>query len=335
MITLITNREQIENSHTRFHKQLSKFFTENVRCWVGYPSGSFEDTIKYSPRLEIWISQQSHENKFWNGFGVGRPIEGKNNSLSGEINFPYEGIHRRIAGAFGIEDNGNILVLHRGKIGGGRPGIGKNYFTDRYRGDFITAIDGDRETEFCLVGELSSKHFPTQVASFIKEIYRVKHVDKSGTTVDFENLLDFEYTEERFGQSITERNDPVIINRTHGLIVRELAQRLTSRGFLIGNDKNRDLFIYKRNRITTLFEIKTSSSTQCLYSAVGQLLLYSIPISNPVHLVAVLPTKLSRKVTERFYSLGINILYFNWNNDELEFLNLDEVIESLGIQINP
>lgn len=205
MITVITDRQEVKKLHKQFHNRLDKYLTEDIDCWVGYPSGSFQDIVRYSPELDIWISQAEHENKYWNGFGVGRPIEGKNNSLNGEINFPYEGNYRRIAGAFAVEDNGNILVLHRGKIGGGKPGIGKIYFTDNYRGDFVTAIDGDRETEFCLVGELNSQQFPRQVSNFINEIYRVKNLEDSETSADFSNLTDFNHTDEHSGRSVTKK----------------------------------------------------------------------------------------------------------------------------------
>lgn len=326
MITVVTDRQEIIKLHNLFHKRLDKFLTVNVSCWVGYPSGSFEDTVRYSPELNIWLSHGEHDNKFWNGFGVGEPIKGRNNSLNGEINFPKEGNYRRVAGAFGIEDNGNILVLHRGKIGGGKPGIGKNYFTDNFRGDFVTAIDGARETNFCLVGELNSQYFPRQVSNFINEIFRVKNLEDGETSADFDDLTDYSYTDEHSGRSITERNDPIIIERTHGIVVNALAKELQNRKLKIGNDRNRDLFIHSRGQITTLFEIKTSSSTQCLYSAVGQLLIYSIPIKNQVKLVAVLPDKLSKSVTNKFASLGIEILYFQWDNDEPKFNDIDNII---------
>lgn len=326
MITVVTDRQEIIKLHNLFHKRLDKFLTVNVSCLVGYPSGSFEDTVRYSPELNIWLSHGEHDNKFWNGFGVGEPIKGRNNSLNGEINFPKEGNYRRVAGAFGIEDNGNILVLHRGKIGGGKPGIGKNYFTDNFRGDFVTAIDGARETKFCLVGELNSQYFPRQVSNFINEIFRVKNLEDGETSADFGDLTDYSYTDEHSGRSITERNDPIIIERTHGIVVNALANELQNRKLKIGNDRNRDLFIHSRGQITTLFEIKTSSSTQCLYSAVGQLLIYSIPIKNQVKLVAVLPDKLSKSVTNKFASLGIDILYFQWDNDEPKFNDIDKII---------
>jgi hypothetical protein len=325
VITIITDSNEITSLHERFHHYLNNFLTENIRCWVGYPSGSFEDTVRYSPELDIWISHDEHKTKFWNGFGIGKPIEGKNNSLNGEINFPYEGIYRRIGGVFAAEDNGNILVLHRGTIGGGRAGVGKHYFTNNFRGDFVNAIDGNKETEFCLVGELNSPHFPKQVANFIKEIYRVKYLDSNQAMTDFGELTDFNYTSEHSGRTVTERNDPIVIDRTHGIVVNALAEELQQRGYKVGNDRNRDLFIHKENKITTLFEIKTSSSTQCLYSAVGQLIIYSIPIRSHANLIAVLPDELNKKVVARLSSLGIKLLYYQWDNDRPIFSGLDKL----------
>lgn len=326
MITVVTDKLEIKKLHKQFHKWLDKYLTEEIDCWVGYPSGSFEDTVRYSTDLDIWISKVEHGNKYWNGFGVGRPIEGKNNSLNGEINFPYEGIYRRTAGAFAVEHNGTILVLHRGKIGGGKPGIGKNYFLDNYRGDFVTAIDGDRETTFCLVGELGSTHFPKQVSNFINEIYRVKNLEKGETHADFSDLTNFNYTDEHFGKSVTERSESVTRERTHGIVVNALAKELQLRKLKIGNDRNRDLFIHKAGHISALFEVKTNSSTQSLYSAVGQLLIYSIPIKDTVKLIAVLPDKLSKSVTKRFRTLGIDILYFQWDNDKPIFNDIDKIL---------
>lgn len=234
----------------------------------------------YSSILNIWISTQEHNNKFWNGFGLGKPVEGKNNTLNGEINFSNEEINRRISGVFAREDNENILVLHRGKIGGGRPGIGKKYFTNNFRGDFVNAIDGNRESTFCVVGELNSPHFPKQVANFIKEIYRVKKLIKNPEVNNFDSLNDFKFTSEHSGTSHTKNMGKRTIERTHGIVVNSLADELKDLGFKVANDRNRDLFTHNRNRIKNLFEIKTNCNTQSSYSALGQLLIYSIPIPN-------------------------------------------------------
>lgn len=326
MIKIIENYDDILKFHNQFQKQINKFLTNKITCIVGYPAGSFEDTVRYSPELNIWISTNKQPNRYWNGFGVGKPTENRNNSLNGEINYPFEGISRNIAGAFGIEDNKRILVLHRGKIGGGTKGIGKRFFKNNFRGDFIQAIDGERESEFCLVGELNSKIFPEQVANFIKEIHRIKKLNKNTENKDFSFLNNFEFTDEKSGKSVT-KTKARKTERTHGIIVNKLAQDLKNIGFNVANDRNRDLFTYNKNIISNLFEIKTNCNTQSLYSAVGQLLIYSIPIPNKVKLYMILPTKLDEKVCERLNSLGINILYFKWEEGLPRFEKLNQITE--------
>lgn len=322
MIKIVDDYNQILNLHDKFQKQLGKFLNVKIECGVGYPSGSFQDRVKYSPNIDIWLSTQIHDTKYWNGFGVGKPLEGKNNSLNGEINFPIEGISRRVAGAFAIEDNGKILVLHRGKIGGGTKGIGKKFFLDNFRGDFVNALDGEIETTFCLVGELNSPLFPNQVANFIKEIYRVKELIKNPNTTDFDYLNDFSFTEEASGQSKSQSSGEKTINRTHGIIVNALAKILIEKGYSVANDRNRDLFTFSNNTIENLFEIKTNSDTQSLCTALGQLLVYSIPINKAVNLIMVLPTKLNIKVEARLSNLGVKIIYFNWDNDKPTFQDI-------------
>jgi len=326
MISVVTEKKEIENLHKDFHRKLDHFLLEKVNCSVGFPGGNYKDIIRYSSDLNIWISVREVDTRFWNGFGIGKPKEDSNNSLVGEINFPYQGINRQIAGAFAKEDNGNILVLHRGRIGGPKKGIGKKYFTDNYRGDIISAIDGDRQSEFCLVGELNSKHFPLQVANFIKEIYRIKNTSIEGEASGFKDLSLLNYTDEYAGQLVRKRNEPTLSERTHGIIVNALAEKLRSLNCIIGNDKNRDLFIHNGKNVETLFEIKTNITTQSLCVAIGQLLLYSIPFDKRVNLVIILPKKLNKLVERRFISLGIKIIYFKWNKKGPVFVRLRDVL---------
>lgn len=327
MINIVEDEATILKFHKRFQKQLNKHLNRNVDCWVGYPSGSFEDTVKYSIDLDIWLSTRIHDTKYWNGFGVGQPIENKNNSLNGEINFPISGIYRRVAGAFGVEDNGTILVLHRGKIGGGTKGIGKYFFTDNFRGDFVDAVDRDRESRFCVVGELESKHFPEQVANFIKEIYRVKQLIKYPEVENFNFLNDYSFVNEPSGVTHPESKGRKTIERTHGIIVNALAEKLKTLGYKVANDRNRDLFTHNKNRVQNLFEIKTNCGTQSLYTALGQLLIYSIPIPNKVNLFMVIPTQLKKAVTLRLSELEIQIIYFDWKDEIPIFKELNKHIK--------
>ncbi len=328
MIEIITDTIEIGRLHKQFHKSLENSFDQRIPIYVGFPAGNFHDFIQYSSDLNIWLSfNDSDYSRFWNGFGVDQPLADRMNSLTGEINFPKTGIDRRTAGAFGRESDGNILVLHRGKIGGGQPGVGKNLFVDNFRGEFVTALDGKVENRFCLVGELHSNLFPRQVADFIWEIRRIKDIVKNGKLNEFKELENFKFSDEHSGSTTSNRLGPTIIKRTHGLVVNALARELERLNFKVGNDKNRDLFIHRKSKIITLFEVKTNSRTHAIYSAIGQLILYSIPITNDVKLRIVIPGKLTKMVETRLYKIGIQPLYYDWVQGEPIFKGLEESLK--------
>jgi hypothetical protein len=325
MIEIVTDGKLITKYQKQFVQRLKTVCNKKISCNLGFQGDSFTTTVFYSPKSDFWFTAHENDNRYWNAFGVGEPPEGRSTSINVEINFPYEGVNRNIGGAFGHNNKGEVLLLHRGKIGGGRVGVGKQLFFDNFRGDFATANDDGIDTEFFVIGSINSKHFPQQVSNFIAEVHRIKNLTTEEVT-DFSDLLNFKYTDEHSGTSKVKRKTTTTIERTHGIVVNSLASILEDSGHKIGNDRNRDLFIHKRGQIKTLFEIKTSSSTQDLYSAVGQLLIYSIPIKGAVDLFLVLPDKLSKPVAKRLDELGLQIIYYTWDNNEPTFLNLDKVI---------
>jgi hypothetical protein len=61
-------------------------------------------------------------------------------------------------------------VLHRGKIGGGKKGVGLALFRNNFVGKW-TSVEGD---EVVSIGAIASADFITQVSSFVKEVDRIK-----------------------------------------------------------------------------------------------------------------------------------------------------------------
>jgi hypothetical protein len=328
MISIIKDEILITKYQKLFVKQLKTVYDKKVPCNLGFQGDSFETSVFYSTHHNFWFSPEETKNRYWNAFGIGEPQSGKGVSINVEINFPYDGINRNIGGAFGLNRNGEVLVLHRGKIGGGRVGIGKNLFFNNFRGEFIEADDDGVVNEFAVIGSLNSKLFPKQISSFIKEVDRIKNfpIDEAP---DFSEIQNFCYTAEHLGTSKTKNKGDRTIERVHGIVVNELAKLLEAQGQEVANDCNRDKFIHKRGKIKALFEIKTSSSTQSLYSAVGQLLIYSIPIKGPVNLFLVLPEKLNKKVEKRLHELGLQIIYYCWAEDIPEFEDLEQALNDI------
>lgn len=326
MIQIVTDKKLINKYQRQFIKQLKSSCGKKMLCTLGYQGSSEEQDVYYSEKFSFWFSTHRNYNRYWNAFGFGTPSKEKNNSITVEINIPYEGINRNIGAAFGFDNNGEILVLHRGKIGGGKVGVGKKLFFENFRDNPIIADDEGFENEFCLIGVLGSKRLLRQVGNFISEIHRIKIMSPS-QAVDFSKLNNFSFTDEATGRSKVKRSGTKIIERTHGIVVNKLARLIESQGLNVAKDRNRDLFVHKKGKVVKMFEIKTSSSSQDLYSAVGQLLIYSIPIKNPIDLILVVPDKLSESVATRLEELGIQTLYYQMKNEEPIFENLNKFLK--------
>lgn len=117
------------------------------------------------PAEGVWAGFKRLRNRYWNAFGLTG-----SRSIVCEINFPFDGTNRRVAGVLATDSTGEICVLHRGRIGGGRQGIGKALFKRHFTGRWIS-IEGD---EMALVGSLKDRSFVKQVAGFVVEISNLK-----------------------------------------------------------------------------------------------------------------------------------------------------------------
>lgn len=173
MLRVIEDFDRILILQEQFVKNLHKVLNETKSSIIGHQSGSSSEIVNFSSDLEIWTAFKALESRYWNSFGIGIPVENRGISIISEINFPIEGINRRIGGAF-AEDDDSIVILHRGKIGGGLVGVGKNLFFENFKGELVNAKDGDIETRFALVADFNSDRFVEEMIDFIIDIDNIK-----------------------------------------------------------------------------------------------------------------------------------------------------------------
>ena len=168
----------IEKAQTLFMNRMSSVVTKHGVIIVGYKGGSDKHEAYWSKDLGIWWMTEKAENRYWNAFGVDEPKwhTTESHSITCEINPPFKGINRRIAGAFAIDAVGRICLLHRGRIGGGKEGIGKTKFRNAYQDKWQQTENGNVVNEFALIGFLDDPHFPQQVVKFIYEVARIKSI---------------------------------------------------------------------------------------------------------------------------------------------------------------
>jgi hypothetical protein len=327
MFTIVSIKTEIEKLHLQISKQLEQHITERMKVYVGYKGENLLLDVNYSEVLNIWWTFQKISDKYWNSYGVGMPSKKGNNSITCEINYPLDGIYTQLAGGLAKNEDGEVILIHSGRIGGGRKGIGKTLFKDNYIGEIVEISIKNRIHEYVPVGSLNSIRFANQVALFVKEIARIKELIKTKPpavpTDTAEKKIKTTFNDEFWGKkSITKIHSGVAIC-DHGLIVNSFKEFLQQKGLPVANDRQRDLYVIKKGEIDTVYEFKTDINRQSVYSAIGQLMLNNVLLKPKPNYVLSLPIGLSDDIKEIIRSLDIELLEYKWvNSNEVKFLNL-------------
>jgi hypothetical protein len=171
MLKLVSDPDQVKEFYSEFRNLLDSEanFPELLSPFsIRHQGGIAATEARYSPALSIWVCAGSMG---WNVFGI-EAIS----SMVVQINFQnYVDETRRTGAAFALDEFQNPIVVHRGHIGGGRPGIGLNLMLENCRSARATLIEADgQQTECFVVGQLRLPLFVNQVADFVNEVKRVK-----------------------------------------------------------------------------------------------------------------------------------------------------------------
>jgi len=171
---------------------------------------------------------------------------------------------------------------------------------------------------------------PAEYQKYINNIHQFRH---SPNVILDEEKMQKELNNYTFGEFDGIKTYTVsqlrIVRAIHGKIIRELIQLLKGHNLNLGKDNLRDLYILDdKNKIKVLFELKTDISTSSIYCGLGQLLIYSKDYTNKPRLVFMLPEKLDTNLETFLKSIGIDILYYNFDIEN-EILTVPTINEYL------
>lgn len=310
MLYTITSTKEISSVQTKFKTALLLACNIHSKVLVGFPGGSGINKVHYSSKYNFWFTSQKFEDKYWNAFGIGEPSKHHSNNIVVEINFSLADINRRIGGLI-VSDSKYSYIAHRGKIGGGRAGIGKSLFFTNYNGTPVEVDDSGLLKEVFLISSLNPNILPRKISEFIHSVSGIKSKIKNSRSIYFTSTIK-DYFPEYFGKKRSYQISSLVQQESrHGELVDKLKTLLVNKHYKVGKDKNRDLYIHNNNKITSLFEVKTNVLNQSIYSGVGQLLLYKHKLSKSCKLFLVLPEKLNPDIRNTLKLLGIKIIYYN------------------------
>jgi hypothetical protein len=324
MLKVVENEPAIRRHQRHFVRGFKPLISEVVPVELGHPGASIRAKVAWSERLGIWFfSRKIADHRYWNAFGVGRPAGGSRISITCEINFPLCGIDRRTGGAFAGDGAGRVFVVHRGKLGGGRKGVGKGLFENRYRGVWEVMDDGGEETSVAIIGVLNSPRFARQIAQFVRKIDRIKETAAARSAQAEFTFGELSVREELIGDLCPDQEREVGIECDHGLIVRDLSEALRGQGLRTGNDGCRDLLaVNRKGRIQAVFQIRTEMSLAGIHAGATQLLLNGLSLPGDPLLLLALPRAPEDALREKLKRLNIDLLIYGWEGDRAIFPDL-------------
>lgn len=163
---------------------LKKSLPHSGNFIIGFPGGSWNETIQYND--DIWfhnyeIGAEEKSPRHWNGFGLVQELSNKkSNNIVVEINIPTNGINRKVSGFFAKNSSGKIGLFHRGGLGGGRKGIGKQAFLNWSSYELTQTITDGINEKAILVGIIDSHDFTSRLHDFLLNIANFKQLATAG-----------------------------------------------------------------------------------------------------------------------------------------------------------
>ncbi|MDQ7054502.1 MAG: hypothetical protein Q9P14_17050 [candidate division KSB1 bacterium] len=159
MLRLITNEKEIQACQKKIETQLKKDLPFQKTAIIGFQGGQVTREIVFKDKL--WYSTdvlKDNTPRFWNAFGFHEKNQ-KHVNITVEINIVFEGRTKRVAGLVAKDERtGKCFLLHRGKIGGGKKGVGRDSFKNWYRGTWVEVIDDHgNEEEAILISSITSR----------------------------------------------------------------------------------------------------------------------------------------------------------------------------------
>jgi hypothetical protein len=327
MLKVVHDENQIAKYARQFVRSFKPFVDEKIKVKLGHQGASFGAKVSWSRKLGIWIfSQATKDVRYGNVFGMGKPPSSGHLPITAEINFPWTGIDRKTGAAFAQDAWNHIYVIHRGKIGGGKKGIGKSLFAENYRGVWTWMEDGDALSQVAVIGALGSSRFALQTAQFVGKIEKLKST-ASGSSQTSLNFSEVSFHEELVGNPPASPLDEEICACDHDLIISHLAAVLTRWKFKIGNDADTELFLMSpaSDSLSHILAVCDNGSEKSVLAAAAKLLLQKSTRPGRPCAILMMPEDEMNRYVQQMQRIQIEVLGYRLEDERIVFPDLGKI----------
>lgn len=327
MLRQISDPKARASAQMAFARALRLNLKKQGEHLIGFPGpGKKTTTTIYSDgKGEPWVAfgdpgRHQRVKRYWNAFGIFDP-ETRAQTIAVEINFAVSSTSGLVSG-FLAEDleTGDRYVMHSGKVGGGRKGIGKSAYLAWSKAMLVDVAGEDRKgRRGILISRIGDPGMIAAVWKFVRDVQKFKDEATSGRldTPEFKRqVADYErYWREFSGRKKGTRRASFDYVTYHGDIVDALHERRSATLKLdekLAKTVLIDLFVKQGGRKTEIYEVKTDSGRPSLYAAIGQLLTHGGSTSDRIRRHVVLPAGIGipDDVQGAFEALGIAVLRY-------------------------
>ena len=154
---VVTDIAEIARLNKQLARRLSTSFKVRRIREITYPAGHHTGTVYFESAagtiVRAW-SPDSVPDKLINFLLAGDPAASARMQIDVQLNFPAGTYNRRMAGAFVIDENGDVLVAHRGKLTKGKAGLPKAKVFREFASRTVEADDQGQTSKIILISAL-------------------------------------------------------------------------------------------------------------------------------------------------------------------------------------
>ncbi|WP_119157859.1 hypothetical protein [Caldimonas tepidiphila] len=356
---VVTDVKKIARLNERLAVQLRKKFRVRESREITYPAGHHTGVVFFEyangTAVRAWSPHTLLDkdnlapDKLLNFVLAGEPGSSKWMEISVQLNFPATIYNRRMAGAFVVDERGDLFIAHRGKLTKGNAALKKEEVFREFAARTIEADDDGQISKLILISALDDPNLADRLWSFGEEAREVatrlskapqqqpvkdglpssggakggKAASGRKPASSKDPLLTLrDYFDEYAGEGVTKGHGGGKRTVEHGDVVKALEAQLRDKG---KSQKAQaiDLAIVAGAEVD-LYEVKTSARTTDVYTGVGQLLIHGECLTEllelPVRRHLVLPEK-PKASHERHLArkADINVVLFSKDDGTYRF----------------
>lgn len=325
MLALIEESRSKKVAQATLVRNLKAALTRQGTRNIGFPGGNVDQTVYSTGEGQLWVAfggpiEDAKVPRYWNAFGIYKP-DRPAQTITLEINIAIDSNTAQIAGFFAEDgDTGDTFLMHSGRVGGGRRGIGKSAFLVWSKAKLVDVTERDGGVRSSIaVGKLNDPNLTHRIWKFVRNVQSFKDQAAAGglDTPEFKRQVEEfdKYSKEFSGKKWGVRGGAFEYMTYHGDIVQKLYDDRTDRlapGEKVFNSTLIDLFVKKNGVLSEVYEVKTGVGRQMLYTAIGQVVTHATTGGEGVAKFLVVPADedIPKDFEQAIAVLGIRVRRF-------------------------